>query len=169
MFLDINPKEDILFSMYVCNIHHFRWALGILLFEMVAGYPPFYDQNPFGVYKKILKGTIKFPSGVSSVTQSAIRGFLHTRRFRRLGCTSKTGIDSLRGHVYFSGIEWSSAARMLILPPYVPTVLSEGDSSNFDYYPEEDVEDTSNLTADQRNAFAELDLIVGRPAGSSST
>lgn len=144
-----------------------RWSLGILLFEMVVGYPPFYDQNPFGVYKKILKGVIKFPVGVSVVTQSAIKGFLNTRRFRRLGCTSKTGVDSLKGHLYFSGIEWNSAAKMLILPPYVPTILADGDTSNFDYYAEESVEETTNLTADERNAFAELDLIVGRPAGSS--
>ena len=38
------------------------WALGILIFEMMAGYPPFYDENPFGIYQKILAGRnfIKF-------------------------------------------------------------------------------------------------------------
>jgi serine/threonine protein kinase len=26
-------------------------AAGVLIFEMLAGYPPFYDENPFGIYK----------------------------------------------------------------------------------------------------------------------
>jgi protein kinase X len=26
------------------------WALGVLIFEMLAGYPPFYDDNPIGIY-----------------------------------------------------------------------------------------------------------------------
>lgn len=143
------------------------WGLGILLYEMLVGYPPFYDQNPFGVYKKILKGSIRFPSGVSSSAQSAIKGFLTHRRYRRLGCTSHSSIDSLKKHSYFSNIDWNSAERMLITPPYVPTILSPGDTSNFDYYPEETMEETSNLSSTERIAFAELDLLLDRPAGSS--
>lgn len=144
------------------------WAMGVLLYEMVVGYPPFYDQNPFGVYKKILKGSVKFPaSGVTSSAQSAIRAFLTQRRYRRLGCTTQSPIDSLGKHAYFQSIDWNSAEKMLITPPYLPTILSPGDTSNFDYYPEETVEETSNLSSTERIAFAELDLILDRPAGAS--
>ncbi len=37
------------------------WALGILIFEMLAGYPPFFDENPFGIYEKILSGKVEWP------------------------------------------------------------------------------------------------------------
>lgn len=42
------------------------WALGILMFEMLAGFPPFFDDHPFAVYEKILVGKIDFPSHIGS-------------------------------------------------------------------------------------------------------
>ena len=33
--------------------------LGILIYEMLAGYPPFYAENPLGIYEKILAGKKK--------------------------------------------------------------------------------------------------------------
>jgi len=38
------------------------WALGVLIFEMLSGYPPFYDVNPYEVYKKIMNGYFEFPA-----------------------------------------------------------------------------------------------------------
>ena len=41
------------------------WAFGVLLFEMLAGYPPFYDESGgFGTYKKILKVSDPHPTGI---------------------------------------------------------------------------------------------------------
>lgn len=37
------------------------WALGIVIFEMLAGYPPFFADNPFEIYQKILKAQPKYP------------------------------------------------------------------------------------------------------------
>jgi serine/threonine protein kinase len=43
-----------------------RWALGILIFEMLAGYPPFYAETPYGIYQRILAGKIDFPRCVAA-------------------------------------------------------------------------------------------------------
>jgi serine/threonine protein kinase len=48
-----------------------RWTLGILIYEMVVGYPPFVDEDPMGIYQKILSGTVLFQHEFSSKTDFA--------------------------------------------------------------------------------------------------
>ena len=50
----------------------------------------------------------------------------------------------------------------LIVPPVVPTIHSDGDTSNFDFYEEESTEEVSNLTSAERTLFYEFDRILGR-------
>ena len=138
------------------------WALGILLYEMVMGFPPFFGKNPFTVYKKILDGKVKFGGSVPGPTKNAINAFLKADRKQRLGSTSY-GFESVKSHAFFRGIDWNSAAQQLIVPPIAPTVASEADSSNYDYYPEESIEESTNLTQEERAMFQALDDILDRP------
>jgi len=62
------------------------WALGILIFEMLAGYPPFYDENPLETYKRIIIGYYEFPIEVSSDAQNLIKRFIEVDTDHRLGC-----------------------------------------------------------------------------------
>jgi hypothetical protein len=55
-----------------------------------------------------------------------------------------------------------SAARQLLMPPLVPLVLGEGDTSNYDLYPDEGVDEIANFTIEERKMFNEFDVILDR-------
>ena len=61
------------------------WALGVLVFEMLAGYPPFYDDNPMGIYQKIMDGYYEFPPHIEPKARDLIKSFLCADRSLRLG------------------------------------------------------------------------------------
>ncbi len=84
-------------------------------------------------------------------------------RTSRLGC-GRGGFTGLSSHKFFSGVEWRSAARQLIMPPIVPLVLAEGDTSKYDYYGDEVPEEASNLTVEERQLVREFDELLERRA-----
>ena len=44
-----------------------RWAVGVLIYEMVAGYPPFYSENKVDMFKSICEVKFSFPAQFSKV------------------------------------------------------------------------------------------------------
>ena len=134
----------------------------LLLFEMSVGFPPFFGKNPFTVYKKILECKPPFPSWLQGQAKAAISGFLSVNRAKRLGC-GKAGFSEVKRHPFFRGVEWSSALAELMVPPLIPSVQSEGDSSNYDSYPDEQADEASNLTQAERELFRQIDALLERP------
>jgi serine/threonine protein kinase len=51
------------------------WTLGILIYEMLAGHPPFYDEgnNPLKVYERILEGRLEFPKYFTGDANAKVR------------------------------------------------------------------------------------------------
>lgn len=58
---------------------------GVLIYEMLVGYPPFYDDNPFGIYEKILNGRVEWPRHLDPVGKDVIKKLLVQDRTKRLG------------------------------------------------------------------------------------
>uniref|UniRef100_A0A8C4SKG3 Protein kinase cAMP-dependent X-linked catalytic subunit n=1 Tax=Erpetoichthys calabaricus TaxID=27687 RepID=A0A8C4SKG3_ERPCA len=113
------------------------WALGVLIFEMLSGYPPFFDDNPFGIYQKILAGKIDFPRHLDFNVKDLIKKFLVVDRTRRLG-NMKNGAEDVKKHRWFKSIDWEAVPQKKLKPPIVPKVSHDGDTSNFESYPEDD-------------------------------
>jgi serine/threonine protein kinase len=111
------------------------WALGLLIYEMLAGYPPFYDENPFGIYQKILAGRIEFPFYFDPYAKDLVQKLLRADRSRRYGCL-KNGPADILNHNWFKGLDWEKLQNREVKPPYVPPYKGANDTSNFDEYPE---------------------------------
>lgn len=58
---------------------------GVLIYEMLVGYPPFYDENPFGIYEKILSGKIEWPRHMDPIAKDLVKKLLTNDRTKRLG------------------------------------------------------------------------------------
>ena len=119
---------------------------------MLAGYPPFYDENPFQIYQKILAGKIEWPRQIDVAAKDIIKKLLVNDRTKRLG-TMKNGSEDVKRHKWFRGIEWDTVPELRLKPPIVPKVSHEGDTKNFDKYDEDGWKDVPLVSAKNLEAF----------------
>ncbi|KAF0493789.1 Pkinase-domain-containing protein [Gigaspora margarita] len=127
------------------------WALGILIFEMLAGYPPFFDDNPFGIYEKILAGKIAFPSHFDPNAKDLIKRLLTSDRTKRLG-NLRGGSEDVKKHKWFRGVDWQGLYERRVQAPIVPPYQHPGDTSNFEKYPE---------PSDEENGVGSTNMLTG--------
>ncbi|EAN99769.1 protein kinase A catalytic subunit 3 [Trypanosoma cruzi] len=128
------------------------WTMGVLLYEFIAGYPPFYDDTPFRTYEKILSGRFKFPSWFDARARDLVKGLLQTDHTKRLG-TLKGGVADVKNHPYFHGANWEKLYARYYPAPIPVKAKSPGDTSNFERYPESREDRVVPLTATQQAEF----------------
>ncbi|KAI8343230.1 camp-dependent protein kinase 2 [Chlamydoabsidia padenii] len=111
------------------------WSLGVLIYEMLAGQPPFYDDDHLKLYEKILAGKIRWPTYFDPAAISLLRKLLTSDLSKRYG-NLKGGSGDIKRHAWFDGLDFNLLLAKQIKAPYIPTIRGDGDASHFDKYPE---------------------------------
>lgn len=115
------------------------WSFGVLIYEMLAGYTPFYDSNTIKTYENILNAPVRFPPFFHSDAQDLISKLITRDLSQRLG-NLQNGSEDVKNHPWFSEVVWEKLLCKNIETPYEPPIQAgQGDTSQYDRYPEEEV------------------------------
>jgi protein kinase X len=128
------------------------WCLGIFLYEMLVGYPPFIGKDTMSTYQKIVAGKYSFPRNVDAAGKLLIKNLLQADLTKRFG-NLRNGIDDIKNSSWFEGMDWEALFERTLPAPFIPQVTGSTDTSNFEEYPE-----TTETVADpplETNPFAD--------------
>jgi len=108
------------------------WTLGVLLFELIVGYAPFTAQVPMQIFENVTKGIgkVAFPETATNSMKDLTKALCTKEPSFRLPMR-KGGVKALQNHAWMKGFGWEEMKSLRLKPPYVPTVASKTDLSNF--------------------------------------
>ncbi|XP_063969127.1 cGMP-dependent protein kinase 1-like isoform X4 [Lytechinus pictus] len=114
------------------------WSLGILIFELLTGNPPFSATDPMKTYNVILKGIdiVEFPRKIPRSAANLIKRLCRDNPVERIGY-QKNGLADIKKHKWFQGFDWEGLRKQEMPPPLPPKVKGPDDCSNFDSYPKD--------------------------------
>ncbi|CAI5723483.1 unnamed protein product [Hyaloperonospora brassicae] len=93
------------------------WAMGMVLYEMLTGLPPWYTRNRQKLFDRVRNAPLTFPDEVDPVACDFIGGLLRRDPNKRLGSKSA---DEVKNHAYFAGLNWQDLYDRKIPPPFNP-------------------------------------------------
>ncbi|KAG6923929.1 3-phosphoinositide dependent protein kinase 1 [Chelydra serpentina] len=111
------------------------WALGCIIYQLVAGLPPFRAGNEYLIFQKIIKLEYDFPEKFFPKAKDLVEKLLVLDATKRLGCEEMGGYGPLKAHPFFESITWEDLHHQI--PPkltaYLPA-MSEDDEDCYGNY-----------------------------------
>ena len=133
------------------------WSLGVIMFEMMIGYPPFFSESSTETCKKILdwKNTLNIrpEANISKEAEDILRKLI-TDPENRLGVN---GADEIKSHPFFKGIDWNHIKQTLI-PPLIPDLKNNFDTKYFDEFEEDEPFYPINNDSNNKKKFQKKDM-----------
>ncbi|KAJ5069788.1 non-specific serine/threonine protein kinase [Anaeramoeba ignava] len=127
------------------------WSVGILIYEMLVGNPPFYSENRNEMFMKAIQAKPPIPDFLSEEAKDIIRKLLTRSPALRLGAN---GTHEIKSHPFFKNIDWELLSQKRLDPPFKPKIPENdpSDTSCFDsrfttFKSEDDQTETNNVDA----------------------
>ncbi|XP_064623226.1 calcium-independent protein kinase C-like isoform X2 [Lineus longissimus] len=110
------------------------WALGVLMYEMMAGQPPFEADNEDDLFESILHDDVLYPVWLTKEAVAILKGFMTKNPAKRLGCVKAQGEEkAILIHPFFQEkIDWELLEQRKVKPPFRPKIKNRTDANNFD-------------------------------------
>jgi len=145
------------------------WSLGVIMYECLVGYPPFYAEDPMATCRKIVKWkqTLAFP-GEAKLSKDS------EDLIRKLICEApkRLTFEGIKSHPFFRELDWENLRTMRA--PIVPTVKDDVDTQNFDKFSHDDAAPdtaaaaTTDASQPKENSDAFLGYTFKRPEAKPS-
>lgn len=119
------------------------WGIGILIYELSAGYTPFRDNKSMKVYENIIKGSYKMPLYFNENLKDLIRNILQANNDKRFG-NLRLGVRDIKEHRWFRPLNWQALVCRKLRAPYIPGSESEVDLQHFRHLSYESLAVSSN-------------------------
>lgn len=122
------------------------WSVGVLIYEMLIGIPPFYHKNKATMYRMIKEKEPRFPDPekhgicVSKVAEDLIKRLLDKDPSRRLGTANDA--NEILEHPFFDDLDIDDLMEKKIDPEFIPEI-DENDKYNLNYFDK----DVTNMEA----------------------
>ena len=107
------------------------WSLGIMIYEMLVGTPPYFSGNKDELFNNIISGPLKLPRSISTEAKNLMVSLLNRNPTRRLGAGPEGALEIMR-HPFFASINWNDVAQKNTSPP-MPRIRTEHFNVQYPY------------------------------------